>query len=292
MTEELGYLCRSKLHDASAFVEKTASGAMSNLGKNVAGVRPAVVKLITLAGHAAHAAKTFGQKALQTVTAVKSVHRSSADSSPLPIDQVPVAERADAGEKNTFGMPWEIPSPIKPAHAAISPSILACHQPRSTVSEQFRQLRTTLIRLADREPVRCMISSAQPREGKTTTSCNLAWSFSELSQKRTLLIDADLRRGHIAESVWPVQRGGPGRVSKRQVLRRGGLPQRGSPKLSRHDRRQGGPGCHRRAFGLAGCAGGHAAHWPPATTTSSRIARRCWVWPIRACWAPGWIWRC
>jgi capsular exopolysaccharide synthesis family protein len=41
-----------------------------------------------------------------------------------------------------------------------------------------------------------MVSSARPNEGKTTTSCLLARSFAESGQ-RTLLIDADLRRGRI-----------------------------------------------------------------------------------------------
>lgn len=79
------------------------------------------------------------------------------------------------------------------------PLIPLHHQPRSKVSEQFRQVRTSLLRIANRGLVRCMITSAEPREGKTVTAANLAYCFSEISQKKTLLIDGDLRRGSVAE---------------------------------------------------------------------------------------------
>jgi capsular exopolysaccharide synthesis family protein len=121
---------------------------------------------------------------------------AAAAASPLDI---PAAEGASAGQESQFGQPWEIPTPVRLDHGTINAMVVTCHKPRSQASEQFRQLRTTLIRLADRGPVRCMITSAQPREGKTVMSANLAYSFSELAQKRTLLIDCDLRRGRLAD---------------------------------------------------------------------------------------------
>ena len=64
--------------------------------------------------------------------------------------------------------------------------------PNSTECEAFRTLRTALA-LADREARQLVVSSAEPGDGKTTMLANLAVAYAQ-SNKRTLLIDADLRR--------------------------------------------------------------------------------------------------
>ena len=64
--------------------------------------------------------------------------------------------------------------------------------PNSSESEAFRTLRTALA-LADKEARQIVISSAEPGDGKTTVLANLAVSYAQ-ADKRTLLIDADLRR--------------------------------------------------------------------------------------------------
>ena len=58
--------------------------------------------------------------------------------------------------------------------------------------EAFRTLRTALT-LSGEPSDRLAISSAEPSDGKTTVSANLAVSFAQVG-KRTLMIDADLRR--------------------------------------------------------------------------------------------------
>jgi capsular exopolysaccharide synthesis family protein len=64
--------------------------------------------------------------------------------------------------------------------------------PDSAQSEAFRTLRTALA-LAESETRRLVISSAEPGDGKTTILANLAACCAQAG-KRTLLIDADLRR--------------------------------------------------------------------------------------------------
>ena len=60
--------------------------------------------------------------------------------------------------------------------------------------EAFRSLRTSLIFSTGSEATRLvMVTSAQPLEGKTTTSCNLALALA-IGGARVLLIDADMRR--------------------------------------------------------------------------------------------------
>jgi capsular exopolysaccharide synthesis family protein len=64
--------------------------------------------------------------------------------------------------------------------------------PDSPQGEAFRTLRTALA-LSDRETRRLVISSAEAGDGKTTVLVNLAVCCAQAG-KRTLLIDADLRR--------------------------------------------------------------------------------------------------
>ena len=65
-------------------------------------------------------------------------------------------------------------------------------KPNATDSEAFRTLRTSLALSAEASE-RILISSAEPSDGKTTISANLAVAFAQAG-KRTLVIDADLRR--------------------------------------------------------------------------------------------------
>ncbi len=65
---------------------------------------------------------------------------------------------------------------------------------RSALVEAFASLRTSvLLSAADRPPRTLLVTSAQPGEGKTTISTNLAISLAQLGQ-RVLLIDGDMRR--------------------------------------------------------------------------------------------------
>jgi polysaccharide biosynthesis transport protein len=72
--------------------------------------------------------------------------------------------------------------------------LVAQHLPKSQMSEAFRALRTALLlSQADRPPQIVLVTSALPREGKTTAAANLAVTLAQLGD-RTLLIDADLRK--------------------------------------------------------------------------------------------------
>ncbi len=71
-------------------------------------------------------------------------------------------------------------------------ALQACEAPNATESEAFRTLRTALS-LAEDDTHQLVISSPEPGDGKTTVLANLAVAVAQ-SGKRTLLIDADLRR--------------------------------------------------------------------------------------------------
>ncbi len=72
--------------------------------------------------------------------------------------------------------------------------LFAANQPKSTIAEAYRGVRTALT-LSARGPQQKMmlLTSAGPREGKTTTALNLATVLA-FSGARTLVIDGDLRK--------------------------------------------------------------------------------------------------
>lgn len=82
----------------------------------------------------------------------------------------------------------------------VHPSVVAYHNRTSSITEQYRAIRTWLLSHATPREHPCLaITSSVSKEGKSVTAANLAVALSEVRQMRILAVDCDLRRGGLGK---------------------------------------------------------------------------------------------
>jgi capsular exopolysaccharide synthesis family protein len=89
----------------------------------------------------------------------------------------------------------------KKVESKIDPRIVTFHDPKSTVAEQYRTLRTNIQAIKSKIPIKAIaVTSSIHGEGKTITAINLAITMAhDLNKKSILLVDGDLRRAKISK---------------------------------------------------------------------------------------------
>jgi capsular exopolysaccharide synthesis family protein len=84
-------------------------------------------------------------------------------------------------------------------HDGFAAELVTVREPAGAASEAYRMLRTNLFyALADVPPKVIVLTSANPREGKSTTAANLGVALAQAG-KKTLILDCDLRRPALHE---------------------------------------------------------------------------------------------
>jgi capsular exopolysaccharide synthesis family protein len=94
---------------------------------------------------------------------------------------------------------------IIPRKLEQDPHLIIVHRPGSPIAERYRRLRLRIDQEGEKGPGRqvIVVTSAVPAEGKTTNAMNLALAMAEDRDRRTLLIDADLRRPAVTRYITP-----------------------------------------------------------------------------------------
>ena len=111
-----------------------------------------------------------------------------------------IVEVTETFGDNVVGQVPEIPELNASVEAPLA--LLQSNDDRHMYAESYRNLRSALLYLSvdGQRPRVLLITSAVPNEGKSTVAANLARAMA-LGGSKVLLVDADLRKGHIHERL-------------------------------------------------------------------------------------------
>jgi len=81
----------------------------------------------------------------------------------------------------------------------VNPCLVSITEPNSASSEEYRNVRTSLLQRSKRSRLRSIVvTSVAPGEGKSVTALNLSWFLAQTEGIKAILIDSDLRLPSLA----------------------------------------------------------------------------------------------
>lgn len=109
------------------------------------------------------------------------------------VAESPLAPKTQPSEPSTAR-----PATVTTGSPAYSPLAVAHHDRGGPIAEEFRSLRTNLLSQANDQKFCMMLTSSDIGEGKTVTCLNLGIVMAERQDRRTIIVDFDLRRRTMA----------------------------------------------------------------------------------------------
>jgi len=110
------------------------------------------------------------------------------------------AEREMESRKDIHSIPIPFPSYIRAEEMISDRQLVSLFQPGSLAAEQFRKLRTFILRPKNLAPPRTiMVTGATSGEGKSFVSANLAAGISSDLHSHALLVESDLRNPALSQ---------------------------------------------------------------------------------------------
>jgi len=116
------------------------------------------------------------------------------------ISPVPESKGARVERQQIVLPPKMVNTPIRPGKMGTDRRVISLFQPGSLGAEQFRRLRTHVLKLNVSDPPKTiMVTSATEGEGKTFVAANLAAGIAHDLHFHALLVDCDLRNPSLSQ---------------------------------------------------------------------------------------------
>jgi len=151
-----------------------------------------------------HQAEEEARKAQAEQDGAGADSKDPAATAPRP--DTPTAEAAKSPAKAASRPTTRHSEPANGNGSKYSPMIRAFHDASSSIAEEYRALRINLTSDRSDGKLCCLITSAKAGEGKTVTCANLAVVLAERDDRKTIVVDGDVRKGTLSSELFGLPR--------------------------------------------------------------------------------------